>query len=618
MKKKIRTNSKFAMFGPLIQEAVFFTFFFLILWFRVRPTLSLESQQPVFFSGWAFLSEHLAFPGGLMDWLSAWLMRGWTSDWLAGLEITAVVWTGTLLLRRWIEHLTGFWTVHTVHLIPAAFLLAAHTRYDTPFSLTLGWACACLLLFTFRYESPRVPWIRIPAMLAWFIACYWLAGGAALSAGIALALAQGLVRGKPWEGLTLLAASAGIPFIAYLFAEWSPLKQAFLHGLPLENPAIPLHAAYGIPLFFAAAAVTVWLTTLPVLQKPVNRFNEWSVPLRWAAGTVVILSAAFLLHAAAVNRFTRTVLAVNLEARREAWPSVLKRASQAQGWDPILSVQVNRALQARGRLLDDMFAWPQRDGDNGLIPANKLCKAWPEETARLFFDMGLIGEAQHWAHEAMTLRGPTPDILRLLGTIYMLKGDSAAALSFAANLAKTPGGRASAADLAICVRDHAERDGRPRHRRILDAMPERDFISVGRPSEADLLRLLERNPENRIASDYRAALALMEGDHRRLWETLDSAPRPAGWESRTPRHVQEAFLFHAAVTPGFNARRLQPWIDGDTALRFRRFEETLKRAGNNRSLAESAVRDAFGGTYWVYRMFDRPAARPAEGPDDFQ
>jgi hypothetical protein len=618
MKKKIRTNSKFARFGPLIQEGIFFVFFFLILWLRVRPTLAVESQQPVFFSGWAYLSEHLAFPGGMMDWLGAWLMRGWTSDWLGALEITALIWTGTLLFRRWIEHLTGFWSVHTLHLIPAIFFLVTYTRYEAPFSLALGWTCAALLLFTFRYESPRIPWIRIPAMLAWFILCFWLTGGAALSAGIALALAQGLVRGKRWEGLSILAASAGIPLIAFLFADWSPLKQAFMHGLPVEIAAIPLYAAYGIPLFFAAAALTVWFTNLPVLLRPINRLSEFSVPLKWAVGTALIVVAAFILHAGAVSRFTRTVLAVNLEARRESWTGVLTEASRAPGWDPILSVQVNRALQATGRLLDEMFAWPQRDGEQGLIPANALCKAWPEEASRLFFDMGLIGEAQHWAHEAMTLRGPTPELLRLLGTIYMLKGDSEAADHFIANLAKTPGGRKAAADLDLCNRDPAERASRPEHRRILDAMPKKDFISVGRPSEADLVRLLERNPGNRIAYDYRIALALVEGAHRRVWGALGSGAAPREWGGRTPRHVQEAILLNAAVTPDFEVRLLQPWIDNEAGLRFRRFEESLKRAGANRSLAESALRGGFSGTYWVYTMFDRPASRPAEGPDDFQ
>jgi hypothetical protein len=406
--------------------------------------------------------------------------------------------------------------------------------------------------------------------------------------------------------------------IAFLFADWSPLKQAFLHGLPVEIGAVPLHASYGILLIFAAAALAVWFTTLPVLLRPINRLSEFSVPLKWAVGTAVITVSAFVLHAGAVNRFTRTVLAVNLDARREAWTGVLTEASRAPGWDPILSVQVNRALQATGRLLDEMFAWPQPGGDQGLIPANTLCKAWPEEASRFFLDMGLVGEAQHWAHEALTLRGPTPELLRLLGTIYMLKGDSEAASPFIANLAKTPGGRKAAEDLNLCNRDPAERAARSEFRRILDAMPTKDFISVGRPSETDLLRLLERNPGNRIAYDYRIALALVGGNHRRVWEALSSGAAPREWGGRTPRHVQEAILLNAAVTPEFEVRLLQPWISDEVGLRFRRFEEALKRAGANRSLAESALRSGFRDTYWVYRMFDRPASRPAEGPDDFQ
>jgi hypothetical protein len=615
---KNRTDSRFARFGPLLQEAVFFIFFFLIIWLRIRPTLAVESQQPVFLHGWTFLSEFLRIPGGAADWLGAWLMRGWTADWLAAAELTVIVWAGTALFRRWIEHLTGFWLVHTLHLIPAVFLLVMFTRYETPFSLAICWTLAALLLFIFRYESPRIPWIRIPAILIGLIVSYWLIGGAALAAGIALGLAQGLVRGKRWEGLLAAACTIALPFSASAAAFWIPLKLAVWHGLPVETGAVPRFAAFGLAFFFAAAALGVWIAGRPILLRPINRLSEWSMVLKWAVGTAVLIAAAALLQTAAVKRFPRTVLEVNRDIRREAWADALRTASRTTQWDPILSVQVNRALLRTDRLLDDLFSWPQRFGDEGLIPANSLCRAWPEEAARLFLDLGLVGEAQHWAHEALTLRGPTPEILGLLGTIYMLKGDSEAADVFIANLSKAPGGGKKARDLALCNRSPADLAGRPAYRHILDVMPVEDFISIGKPSDADLYRLLQRNPANRTAFEYRIAKALIDGNHRLVWESVRAGRVPQEWGGRTPRHVQEALLWNAAVTPKFDVRSLQPWIETEVALRFKRFEEMAARARGNRDLAESPLRDAFGGTYWVYRMFDKPASRPAEGPNDFQ
>jgi hypothetical protein len=613
-----KTNSKFARFGPLLQEGIFFVFFFLIAWLRIRPTLAVESQQPVFLYGWSFLSDFLRIPGGFADWLSAWLMRGWTADWLAALELTLVVWGGTLLFRRWIEHLTGFWLVHTVQLVPAVFLLVLFTRHDAPFSLAIAWTLASLLLFLFRYESPRVGWIRIPAVLSAMILFYWLIGGAALAAGAALALSQGLVRGKRWEALLAAACAVALPFAASAAAFWIPLKQAAWHGLPIETASIPRFAAWGLSLFFAIAAFGVWMSGRPFLLRPIDRLSGWSVALKWLGGTAVVIGLAAFFQAASTNRFTSVVLEVNRDMRREAWPDALKAASKTSQWDPILSVQVNRALQRTNRLLDDMFAWPQGYGEAGLIPNRALCLAWPEEAARLFYDLGLVGEAQHWAHEAMTIRGPTPDILRLLGTLYMLKGDTEAASNFISNLARTPGGRGPAADIMRCIRKPAELTARPGYHRMLNLMPVEDFISIGRPSKADLRRLLERNPGNRAAFDYLLAMELADGDPRSVWNEVRSGRAPGEWSGRSPRHVQEALLWNAAATPKFDVRSIEPWIERETATRFRRFEQMGARARGNRGLAESALRDAFGGTWWVYRMFDKPASGPAEGPNDFQ
>ena len=65
--------------GP-IRSFIFFILFYLYLWLDVDPRLiyhggGVIEDFPVFFRGWAFFQEFISYPGGPVEYLSAFLFQ---------------------------------------------------------------------------------------------------------------------------------------------------------------------------------------------------------------------------------------------------------------------------------------------------------------------------------------------------------------------------------------------------------------------------------------------------------------------------------------------------------------------------------------------------------------
>ena len=58
-----------------IFSAVFFCFYFFYLWFIIKPNLIYNTQEPVFFFGIHFFKEFLDHPGGITEYISAFLTQ---------------------------------------------------------------------------------------------------------------------------------------------------------------------------------------------------------------------------------------------------------------------------------------------------------------------------------------------------------------------------------------------------------------------------------------------------------------------------------------------------------------------------------------------------------------
>jgi hypothetical protein len=607
---------RFTYIGTWVQECLVFLACFFYLLLRIHPVLILEVHPPVFFKGVDFLGDFLKIPGGLVNWLSALLMQFWFSDFLSALFLAVCFWLVGFLTRKWIETLTENRPIHTFHLIPVCLLLVLYSNYDFDLSATLAIIINLFFLVLFIRWSPKKPGSRIGLVLVTTVLLYWITGGAFLIFAVLCGLEDLLFRRKIVSGLLLLLISALLPFVASISVFLITLKQAYLHNLTFENPIESWIIAYSLPAFFLLTLIIASIAKLPGIRKPFQKLARFPYVWKWAAGTLLLVSGTILLAKESTSDIKKLVLQVNHAVSEEHWTDVLELTQHSTNETPLLLCQTNLALFQTDKLLDSMFAYPQSKGIAGLLMNQTWCLAWPEEASNVSWKLGLVNESQHWAHEALEHRGPTPDLLKRLGIVYMMKSDYKAANRFFLNLKKVPFNEKTAENLIRLNENPSELALTSEYKYIYSCMPVEDLISVGGPSLLEMELLLKQNPKNKMALEYLIACYLLNGNVKEIWKHISEIGATTFF--KIPRHVQEALMVNAALTPKFDLNQLKKIVHPLYYNRFVEYEQIFRKHKGNKYSAQQDLKIRFGDTYWYYLMYVKPGSMQSESQHEYQ
>jgi hypothetical protein len=606
----------FTLKSTLIQECIFLLACFFYLFLQTHPVLILELQKPVFFKGMDFLAEALKIPGGFTDWLSSFFMFLWLSDFRGALFLALCLWAAAFLTRKWIETLTDARPVHTYHLIPAGLLLVLHNQYDFNLSITLGLIVNLLFLVLIKRLDPDNRAVRMALGMAASLVLYWLTGGAFLIFTILWALDELLIRKQFANSLLLIVFSAALPYAAFLWISIITLRQAYLHNLFFESIVEFRAAIYAIPSFYLLAVLTAFLAKLQAVRNLFRKIPRLAFLWHYAIGTVVILAGTMLLAIESTNEIKKLVIQINQASGDDRWNDVLSYARRCTNLTPLVSSQTNLALYQTGVLLDSMFAYPQSKEGSGLLMNQTWCTSWPDQAGSLAWRLGLVNVSLHWAHEYFEHKGPAPDVLKLLGKIYMVKGDYEAASHFFLNLKNVP----YQGDSADVLLDYNANPSKLRldsiYNRIISSIPSEDKITIGDPSSFELELLLKKNPQNKMAFEYLLAYQLLNGNVIGIWNHLPYF-RMLNYK-RIPRHIQEALIVIGSMNPKIDMKQLNGLVNLNNINRFMEFRNLVVKNQNNRDRAKAEVQAHFSDTYWYYLMFVRTAPRQSETQNEYQ
>jgi hypothetical protein len=268
-------------------------------------------------------------------------------------------------------------------------------------------------------------------------------------------------------------------------------------------------------------------------------------------------------------------------------------------------VRLHLALYHTGRLAEELFSFHNMLDDEPLEGGGE---DWRAESQPLF-ELGLINDAEHMAHEALETEGERPDLLRLLARINLLKNRPQAAQVFLNVLSLIPFQEERAneswpmAGPPMSMAERASLD-QLRARGLTNEVPH-EGLPVGPLLEI----LLASNPTNQMAFEYLMAYDLMELDlkpaiGRLRW--LDHFHYP-----RIPRPYAEALLLYqqlAGTQVELKGRAVPPEI----AERFRQFIEAVRKLPKG-AAGPAALAASFGDTYWYYYYAAQSRERAAEG-----
>lgn len=629
---------------PLFAQSIgWFAVFYGYVCLRIRPELFYQQKPHVFLLDSHFFRGLVTHPGGIVDYLAAFLSPLLAWDWLGALVVTLLV---TLIC--WATR--GLWATgagadrEVACLLPAVFILMVVGQYIHPVSLCVGLNIALLGANVYaRLGGYRVD-VRLAAFAIASLAVYFATAGLYSIFACLCGCQEWMVKRRRWLGAACVACAAAVPYAA----SWWPFdltpSEAFRglslpdaeHWLAIPSSLTKARAIHTAALTFPLLAAVFFSWRGRPASKPLPspkdsndktgaRVDEperrsWKVRV---AVPLAILLLFLLAELVAFDAPKRCLLEIESASEQRRWDDVLAWAEDlpfpdARACDPQVLYCIHRALYFKGLLLDRMFAYPQVCSTPSLTLIHEdidtTSNLTPRQCSEIFFDLGRVNESEQMAYEALELCGNRPEILKRLAQIYIIKGQPEAAKRFLLLLDRSLLHRGWARQVLHQLDSDPALAGTSLAT-YRELAVQRDSVGDAGNTETLLKGLLERNPRNRMALEYLMAHYLLTRQtdklfaNRHRWDGLDYA--------RYPRHIEEALACHLAMTkqPELD---LGAWsIRPETWQRFVEFVEVERQAAGNRSTAFAALYPRFHDSYFFSHVFGHniPSLEAARAPE---
>lgn len=554
--------------------------------------LQYETSSSFFLFGRPFLAPWLDYPGGLLLYVGRFFRQLFRYQWLGALTIATLVSACGLLLhgiRRRLGQPVGIF--HT--LAPCACLLALHGAGTLTTGLLLGSA-----IFLGWLSLPRGRPRQAGALLALPV-FYFVAGGYSWLFVAWVLMVEWLHR--PWSAglvpkLAFPVLAVCLPYVAYRWVFAISLHTAWL-------------GAFDLPDGWLDRLSVAYLLSVP-LWPSIHWGARWEALCGSRRGLAVQAALATGLAAALVAH------AYDPDARQFA---KYQRLYHGRQWEALLAEGASRplpgalgqffvdvALFHQGKLLDEMFRFPQEWGPRGLIPDLHDYAEYGRNAlynSDLYLEMGHVNAAYKLAYNQVYIVGETYANTMRLAECALVNGNRKVAAKYLDLLDRTLFHRKVARQYRALLESPQAADlAELRSRRPTVE------IEIGLSDFACLLSMAKSHPSNRMAFDYltawclldKASLPLVAGNIRRL--------RQAGY-AYLPAHCQEALMVwerksgKRADTDGF------PY-DPDTAARFQRFEQQAQQFPA-KSGAGVGLQPAYGSTFMYYYLFAQTPPDPS-------
>ena len=619
--------------GGISRSLIFFVLFYLYLWFCVDLRLMYHgagviTNFPVFYKGWAFFLTFLSYPGGPLEYLSAFLSQLFYYSWAGALVVTMQAW----LLCVCIDYLskaTNLPRIRWMRFIPPILLLILYTRYTYHFPTTLAFLTALILvcLYLKMTSSQTKIFGCLGTFLSLSIILYYLAGGAFLLFAVVCAIYELFFRSRWKRSLFYLLSAAVIPYIVGLLVFRVSIIDAFCNMLPFSWKILYYEARKRgvtiVYLLYLLPPLTLLVFGLwqklrqrlhfvksrpnkePAKKrnKPSNRpakILSWfrhSPKLRWGIESLLLLTIAGSTVFISRDENRKTRFKVDYYAYHKMWPELLKSA-QHKPENPFIAHAVNRALYHTDRLGYDMFSWPQHP--DYLFLSDKKYKWMYWQIFDVFLDLGVVNMAENALTECLEGLGSRPMILQRLALINMVKGNLGSAKIYLGALSKT----LFHADWAKQYLDRLRTDPNLSEDRYIQHLRslclDKDCPIHSLLNERTLSWLLEKNSQNRMAFEYLMAWYMLNRYLGIFVQKIELLP-DLGY-AELPTHYEEAALIYVYGTR--KPLHLNGYLSSPQKRRqIEDFSRLLSSYGGDKQAASKELSKKFRNTYFFYNVY---------------
>jgi len=616
--------------GRLLQSLLFFILFYLYLWLYVDLRLmyhgaGIITNFPVFYKSWTFFLTFLSYPGGPVEYISAFLSQFFYYSWAGALVVTMQAWLLSVCMDYLLKA-ANLTRIRGLCFILPILLLVLYTRYACFFATTMALLIALLIACLYiKITLSRTTTLScLSTFLPLSVILYYLAGGAFLLFAVVCTIYELIFRSRWKMSLLCLLSAAVIPYVMGLLIFRVSIIDAFCNSLPFSwkilHYEVRRRQVAIVYLLYLFPPLTLFaFGLLPVLCKRIHLakgrnekklknkssnlllkiFSQYrySPKLRWAVESLLLLAIAGSVVFYSRNENLRTRFKVDYYSYHKMWPELLTSA-QHNAEDPFIAHAVDRALYHVGRLGYNMFSWPQNP--DYLFLSDKKYKWMYWQIFDVFLDIGVINLAENALTECLEGLGDRPMILQRLALINMVKGNLGSAKIYLGKLSKT----LFDADWAnkylnlLQTDPSLSTDKYIQHLRSLYLG--NDCLTHSLLMEKTLLELLERNSQNRMAFEYLMARYMLNKHLGKFVQNLERL-HDFGYKE-LPTHFEEAALIYV-----YGTRKPINLSGYPPSLRKRQqieeFSRLLSSYGSNKQAAAKELAKKFRNTYFYYYKF---------------
>lgn len=587
--KKVSTINFAAFSGILL--LMLYLFYYLK---KVDLSLIYSLQQSIPLS----FQESLKIPGGFSAMLADRVLE-MASLALPGRTIVILLFLVAIfslanILRKGFTHVL-MPALLIVALIPFVLSLA---DYGLPFELFTSLVTGLFLAMLFGYCKPHKLWLKLLFAIIAAIFMFMLTGVIGLLVLLQLMIIRALSSRSYGELLSLLP----VLIIPLLYLPLNPalsLKQVFLGPFLVSG-------SQKIPLVFYFSLFSPLLLHLGLSLGNFffSKFTKKASVLFYGSSMLIVLVAMVYFSLKGINEVEKKAYSILKAAYNEDWANLLEISEDTQYINQVLQFEINRALYGSGRLLDELFTYPQAFAEKGIFLESISSSPVSVHTAAFYYDLGFANEARHWATEAQMVLVRHPVVLKQLVISYLAIGREEAAEKY---LRVLSGSRLHRkwCDHVRGMIDSRQLGENPDISFFRMNNPENDFFAGTRNPHQKLLLFYRSNPDNNVAFEFLVASYLLQHNLGGLLTLLPQFKKQ-GHET-FPKAVEEALMIYLSKSGGDSSALSGYAISKTTVDEFRDFNKLM---ANVESKAERMRKvSKYKNTYWYYILFSSPYAK---------
>jgi len=540
------------------QTLLFFLLFYVYLWSGVDLRLIYHGggiivNFPVFYRGWEFFREFLSYPGGPVEYASAFLAQFFRIGWAGAMIVTVQALLVWLCAGRIIRAIFGREIRWASFIAPIAVLIP-YARYSYQFGTTLALLTALGFVCLYLGIKSKDNLTRLAVFVILSAILYWVAGWVYPIFTAMCVIYELLVKKRRAMSVAYLLLALVVLYVERLVVFGRGVVDVtgnFGH-YSYQTGTMAASSIYVLYIFLPVCLIALLLLDIFSAGRPWLS-GQWEklrarfgfVKAGEGTGTVFNFTAAVLPFAMAVAAVyflhdgkTRALIEIDYYACQKRWPEVLRLAQNNPHhiWVNLwVNHAVNRALYHRGELADDMFAYPQRPEALFLTAEKGATTCW--KLADTYCDLGQMNMASYWLTSAIEYYGEQPMLMKRLALVNMVRGNIGTARVYLGALGK----QLFDAGWARAYLEKIEQDPNlSADKEIQDlrsTMAEKDVVH--KSIDETLFTCASRN---QMAFEYLMAFYLLQGQFEKFLGNLN---RLNDFNyARIPRSYEEAILYY--------------------------------------------------------------------------